>query len=84
MLLSNQDLKVHFTKSRVTSLTTNTKKNNEHDLYVCDTLIYLCDPPGFCRAAAGGPDESDPDGPGHHRLSAAQETQVTTTTSQVP
>jgi len=35
---------------------------------------------GVCGAAAGGSDESDPDRPGHHRLPAAQEVQVTMTT----
>lgn len=36
----------------------------------------MCDPAGFCRPAAGGPNEPDPDRPGHHRLPAAEETQV--------
>lgn len=31
---------------------------------------------GFCRAAAGGANESDPDRPRHHRLPAAEEAQV--------
>lgn len=36
----------------------------------------MCVCAGFCRAAAGGANESDPDWPWHHRLPAAEEAQV--------
>lgn len=38
------------------------------------TTVLCC--AGFCRAAAGGANEPDPDRPRHHRLSAEEEAQV--------
>lgn len=63
-----------------TAHTSTVSEENKNKLQFHSTSA-MCDPPGFCGAAAGGPDESDPDRPGHHRLSAAKETQVITSLS---